>query len=191
MSRRLRPLPARRLARWGALGAAFALVWLSVSAAGASTGVSACRGADLSGTFKVVPGSAGAGNILYTLRLRNHSTHSCFVSGLPGLRLFDRFGHALPTHVVAAHPGALTAVRVVLAPGAYASATARFSPDVPGTGEPAAGRQCEPTAYRARVTPPPGGGTLIAHIRPPTPVCEHGRLVFSVLTAGREGPPTP
>ena len=74
-----------------------------------------------------------------------------------------------------------TAVRVVLRPGAAAVATARFSPDVPGTGEPT-DRQCEPTAVRARVVAPPGTGTTVVPLRPPTPVCEHGRLQLSLLS---------
>src|SRR5205823_10703384 len=108
-------------------------------------------GSMLTGTFSVVPGSAGAGNIVYALRLANRSRQACFVSGLAGLRLLGRTGRLLPTHVQPAFRGALTAVRVVLRPGARAKATARFSPDVPGPGEPT-GKTCEPTAYQVRVT---------------------------------------
>lgn len=79
--------------------------------------------------------------------------------------------------------GGLTAVRVVLRPGGRAKATARFSPDIPGPGEQADG-PCERTAYRVRVTPPPGGGTLIAPVTPPTPVCEHGHMLLSALSPG-------
>jgi hypothetical protein len=65
---------------------------------------------------------------------------------------------------------------VTLAPGQAAGATARFSPDVPGPGEPRlASGQCEPTAYRLRVSPP-GGGTATAAVQQPTPVCEHGTM---------------
>ena len=109
------------------------------------------------------------------------------VSGYALLRLLDRAGEPLPTHVWPAHPGQLTAVRVVLQPGGYAAATARFSPDVPGPGEQVA-RQCERTAYHVRVTAPPGKGSLVAPVLPATPVCEHGRMVLSVLVAGRNGP---
>jgi hypothetical protein len=140
-----------------------------------------CAGGDLSGSFAVVPGSAGAGNIVYALRLTNVSTRTCFVSGIPGLRLLARSGAALPTHVRPAQPGALTAVLVRLAPHGTARATARFSPDVPGPGEPTAGRRCEPTAYSLRVTPN-GGGTLRVRVLPPTPVCEHGTLTFRALS---------
>ncbi len=156
---------------------------LVFAACGSPAAVAPCTGAQLDGTFKVVPGSAGAGNIVYALRLRNRSGRTCFVSGLAGLRLLDRAGHALPTKVEPAFRPGLTAVRVVLRPGRTARATARFSPDVPGPGEPVAGRRCEPTAYRVRVSPPPGGGTLVAPVSPPTPVCEHGFLSLSVLSA--------
>jgi hypothetical protein len=142
-----------------------------------------CAAARLAGTFATVPGSAGAGQITYALTLRNTSTGACFVTGIPALTLLDRYGRRLPTHVVPAHPGELTAVRVDLAPGGRARATARFSPDVPGRGEPV-GRTCEPVAYGLRVTPN-GGGSLRAPLRPPTPVCEHGSMVWTVLTASR------
>jgi hypothetical protein len=141
-----------------------------------------CRAAALTGSFASVPGSAGAGNISYALTLRNTSAHRCFVTGIPSLRLLDRSGRPLPTHVRPAQPGALTAVRVDLAPGHSARATARFSPDVPGPGEPVAGRRCEPVAFRLRIGPS-GGGTLRVPIRPPTSVCEHGTMTWTALTA--------
>ena len=140
-----------------------------------------CKAANLSGTFAVVPGSAGAGNIVYALRLKNTSATSCTVTGIPGVTLLDRRGKRLPTHPFPAHPGALTAVLVTLEPGKTARATARFSPDVPGTGEPVSGRRCEPVAYTLLVRPN-GGGALRAPIRPPTSVCEHGGMTWSVLT---------
>jgi hypothetical protein len=134
----------------------------------------------LTGTFSVIPGSAGAGNIVYALRLRNRSTRTCFVSGLAGLRLLGKTGRALATHVAPAFRPGLTAVRVDLRPGARAKATARFTPDIPGPGEPTDG-PCEPTAFHVRVAPPPGGGTLIAPVAPPTMVCVHGALSLSAL----------
>ncbi len=153
-----------------------------------AAGSPACVGRDFTGTFAGVPGSAGAGSISYNLRLRNRSTRTCFVSGLPGLRLVGLHGKLLPTHVRPSHPGALTAVRVDVRPGGYAAATARFSPDVPGVGEGGYG-PCEPKSYRLRVTVPPGGGLVVVPIVPATPVCEHGGMVLSVLIAGRNGPP--
>lgn len=150
----------------------------AASCASAATHVTSCTGKELAGTFNVVPGSAGAGNIVYALVLKNVSSSTCTLSGLPQGRLLDASAKPLPTHVVAAFPGALTSVLVRLTPGKSTRATARFSPDVPGTGEPAAGNRCERTAYWFRVAAQ-GGGTVKVKLRPATPVCEHGRLQFS------------
>jgi Protein of unknown function (DUF4232) len=146
----------------------------------------ACKAKSLTGKFIYVPDSLGAGNELYTLQLRNASKSTCFVSGIPGLRLVGKAGKALPTHAVPLHPGALTAVKVTLKPGGYAAATARFSPDVPGTGEGHPGN-CEPVAYKIRISPS-GGGSLVGPVSPPTPVCEHGGMTLSTLVAGKRGP---
>jgi hypothetical protein len=143
-----------------------------------------CHGGSLSGSFTAVRGSAGAGNIVYRLRLTNVSQRSCIVTGIPGLQLLSAKGRKLPTHTVPEMPGALTAVRVVLAPDASAAATARFSPDVPGIGEGHPGRPCEPVASKLAVTPA-AGGTVVVPIRPPTSVCEHGRLSFRALAQAR------
>jgi Protein of unknown function (DUF4232) len=152
------------------------------SSAGAAREAARCRGAQLAGSFAAVRDSAGAGNINYTLKLKNTSASTCTVTGLPAGRLLGLHKGSLPTHVRAAFPGALTAVLVTLAPGRSARATARFSPDVPGTGEQMTGR-CEPVAYWLRVTGQ-GGGTTTVKIAPPTSVCEHGRLSFSAYSLG-------
>jgi Domain of unknown function (DUF4232) len=154
---------------------------LAVATGSPAAPVTPCTGSMLSGTFSVIPGSAGAGNIVYALQLRNRSPHPCFVSGLAGLRLLGRTGRPLPTRVEPAYRGALTAVRVVLNPGGVAKASARFTPDVPGPGEPT-DRPCEPIAYKVRVTPRPGGGDLVVAVRPPTRVCVHGRIMLSALS---------
>ena len=155
---------------------------LSASGVSASREITpACKGGDLTGSFRGVPGSAGAGNIVYALRLRNASHAMCFVTGIPGVQLLGKHGKPRPTHALPAHPGELTAVLVRLAPGKTAKATARFSPDVPGPGEQVKG-PCEPTAYKLRVTPS-GGGSVVVPVQPPTAVCEHGGMSFSVLTA--------
>jgi hypothetical protein len=151
------------------------------SAAGST---SFCTGADLTGTFAVVPGSAGAGNIVYALKLRNRSTHACTVAGLPDVSLLGRGGSALPTHVRPALPNRLTSVLVRIAPGHTTRATARFSPDVPGLSEPVSGTQCEPKAYHLAVHAP-GGGKAVVPIDPPTPVCEQGQLQLSAYAAVR------
>jgi hypothetical protein len=157
------------------------------SARSQATTVGACRGSDLAASFALVPGSPAAGNVVYALRLRNRAAAACFVSGLLQLRLLGRTGTTLPTHVVAANPGALTAVRAVLGPGGFATASARFSPDVPGPGEQHPGA-CEPKAYRVRVHAPPGNGWTSTPVKPPTSVCEHGTMQLSALVAGRKPP---
>jgi hypothetical protein len=154
------------------------LLGLFHATAVASTSAAPCRGTQLAGTFKVVPGSPGAGNIVYALVLRNTSASQCQVTGLPQGRLLDRSGKPLPTHVIPAFMGALAAPLVRLSPGATTRATARFSPDVPGPGEPVAGKRCERTSYWFRVTAQ-GGGTTKVKLAPATPVCEHGQLQFS------------
>jgi hypothetical protein len=173
---------ARLVSFIAATAALFALV------ATASAGIRSsapCTGSVLTGTFKVIPGSPGAGNIVYRLRLENTGHAACFVTGLPSVSLLDARGRKLPTKsVFAGRPGMLTAVMVPLAAGSgTATLTARFSPDVPGPGEPLSGRQCEPTAYKIRVTPS-GGGSVVVPISPPTPVCEHGSLQLTSFTRG-------
>ena len=152
----------------------------ALSASAAPTATPACTGGDLTGSFRVVLGSAGAGGISYRLELRNVSSASCFVSGIPGVVLLRANGTALPTHAGAAHPGGLTAVIVRLAPGKAAAATARFTPDVSGLGEQNVG-PCEPTASKLRVAPN-GGRSVVVRVVPPTPVCVHGRMTFTALT---------
>jgi hypothetical protein len=120
--------------------------------------LAACAG--LHGSFSVVPGSAGAGNIVYALRLRNEGATPCSV---PTPRLLGKSGAPLPTHV--------SWRSTVIRPGGHATATARFSPDVPGVGEQVSG-PCEPVAHSLRL------GPAVVPIRPPTRVCEHGRLSF-------------
>jgi hypothetical protein len=154
---------------------------VAASYASAATHVTtnpSCTGAQLAGTFRVVPGSPAAGSISYALRLKNVSKTACVVTGLPLGRLLDKNGKPLPTHVHAAFPQGLMAVLVHLKPGMWTRATARFSPDVPGVGEPADGMQCERTAYWFRVAGQ-GGGTTKVKILPATPVCEHGQMQFS------------
>jgi hypothetical protein len=151
---------------------------LSASAAfGHRTAAAPCAGSQLGGRFAVVYGSAGAGNIVYKLALKNTSARACTVTGLPEGQLLGKTKAKLPTHVRAAHANQLTAILVTLVPGASSYATARFSPDVPGTGEQMIGA-CEPKAYWFRVRAP-GGGTTIVKLAPPTSVCEHGTLSFS------------
>src|SRR5205085_3176052 len=130
------------------------------SALAAPTVDAPCTAGALRGSFAVVPGSAGAGNIVYALRLHNVSQATCTLTGLPQVRLVDKLHKPLPTHATAAHPGQLTAILVRVAPGGWASASARFSPDVPGVGEGSTG-PCERTARALRVSAPGHGMALV------------------------------
>jgi len=145
---------------------------VTTTAAVAPATANACTGSDLTGTFAVLPGSAAAGNIVYTLRVTNAAQSPCSVSGLPQLQLLDSGGKELPTKTTPEQPGTQTAVNVVLQPGSSATSEARFSPDVQGVGE---GNPCEPKASTLRVTAP-GGGSLDVKIDPATSVCSHGAL---------------
>lgn len=138
-------------------------------------GASACLASALTGSFAVIPGSPGAGQISYRLRLTNQGDTPCTVSGLPNVRLLDQSGTSLPTNVTPAHPGS-TPARVQLQPGDATTADARFSPDVPGPSEQTNG-PCEPKAHTLRVTI--GAGSVDVPVVPPTPVCESGTLNFT------------
>jgi Protein of unknown function (DUF4232) len=145
-----------------------------------SAGPAPCSGSDLQATFSVIAGSAGAGQIGYELVLTNNSSAACTVSGWPIAALLDKSGAALPTQALSAHLG--QPATIVLQHGDTAKADARFSPDVPGTGEQQTG-PCEATSYFLLITAT-GGGTVKTPVSPPTPVCEHGSLNFSAFTPG-------
>jgi hypothetical protein len=68
------------------------LAGLTLAGGGPAATVAPCTGGQLSGTFSVIYGSAGAGSISYALRLQNRSRQACFVSGLAELRLLGKLG---------------------------------------------------------------------------------------------------
>jgi hypothetical protein len=140
-----------------------------------------CAAGSLQGSFDVVPGSPGAGQISYKLTLRNTGATPCYVSGIPQVQLLGTTGGALATSASAEPPAPASPPKVSLQHGRSAVAEARFSPDVNGTGDSTTG-QCQPTATVLRVTAQ-GGGTLDAPIQPPTPVCEQGSLHFRIFSA--------
>ncbi len=150
----------------------------TVTTTPSSASAAACTGSDLSASFDVVEGSAGAGQIAYRLTLKNTSQSPCWISGLPQAQLLDASGATLPTHVISSNRGVGTTAKLVLQPGASATADARFSPDVAGTGDKQSGA-CQPEAATLRVTPN-GGGTVDAAVSPPTSVCEQGQLQFDL-----------
>jgi hypothetical protein len=138
-----------------------------------------CTGASLTGTFRLVPGSAGAGQIAYSLTVKNSSHEPCSIHGLPQATLLSASGSPLPTHVRSAAGGAGTSVLVLLQPGASAVAHARFSPDIAGDGDSQSG-PCQPVAHTLQVMPN-GGGVLDAAITPATSVCQRGTLDFETF----------
>ncbi len=166
-----------------ALCVATAALAAGACASGATKLTASCSGNQLTGTFKVVPGSPGAGNIVYRISVVNKSTTTCTLTGIPLVTLHGKTGKAQPTKRVPAFRPGLTAVLVTLTPHTGAHATARFSPDVPGPGE-GNRSQCEPKSYWLYLTGRSGGLAKLP-IKPPTPVCEHGQLQLSVYGPGR------
>jgi hypothetical protein len=148
----------------------------TVTTTGSVSGAKPCSGGQLTGTFTLVAGSAGAGQIAYALTLRNSSQSACLVRGIPQATLLGVSGAPLPTHIRSAGGGQRP---IVLPPGASAVAQARFSPDVAGDGDSQSG-VCQPPAHTLQVTTA-GGGVTEAPIKPPTSVCQQGTLSFEAF----------
>jgi hypothetical protein len=146
----------------------------TVTTTGSVAGAKPCAGGQLTGTFALVPNSAGAGQIAYALTLKNASQGPCLVRGVPQATLLGATGAPLPTHVRAAGGGKRP---ILLPPGASAVAQARFSPDVAGDGDSQTGA-CQPAAHALQVTTV-GGGVTEVQIKPPTSVCQQGTLNFT------------
>lgn len=147
----------------------------TVTTTGSVSSAPQCLGSDLSGTFAVIPGSAGAGQIAYSLTVKNTSDSPCSVRGAPRATLLGVSGTPLPTLV----KGSTGSRSIVLPPGASATAQARFSPDVAGDGDSQTGA-CQPVAHTLQVGAGGGGVTEIP-IKPPTSVCERGTLNFEAF----------
>ena len=143
---------------------------------GSVTSAKPCTGTDLAATFALVPNSAGAGQIAYTLTVKNSSQVSCSVRGIPQGTLLGATGTVLPTNVRASGG---TGRRIVLPPGASATAQARFSPDVAGQGDSQSG-SCQPQAHTFQLSTE-GGGVTEAPVKPPTSVCQRGTLHFEAF----------
>jgi hypothetical protein len=134
-----------------------------------------CQGINLTATFALIPNSAGAGQIGYRLTVKNGSQTPCSVRGIPRGTLLGASGTALPTHVRASGGDG---ERIVLPPGASATAQARFSPDVASEGDSQTGA-CQPQAHTFQLVA--GGGVTEAAIKPPTSVCQQGTLTFEAF----------
>jgi len=147
----------------------------TVTTTGSVTLAKPCQGTDLAATFALIPNSAGAGQIAYTLTVKNSSQIPCSVQGIPRGTLLGASGTALPTHVKGSGGAGK---RIVLPPGASATAQARFSPDVAGEGDSQSGA-CQPQAHTFQLIA--AGGVTEAPIKPPTSVCQQGTLNFEAF----------
>jgi hypothetical protein len=151
----------------------------------AASGTARCHTSDVTASYTVVAGSAAAGSISYNLRLTDTSMHQCTIYGFAGMLLLDANHKPLPTNV---QRDSLVPKQLLrLNPGGSASATVRFSPDVPGVGDNPS-PVCQPTAYYTEVTPPDETTQLVTAVSPPTSVCERGTMAISAFIAGPTGP---
>ena len=144
----------------------------TLTTTGSVSSAKPCAGTDLAGVFTLIPGSAGAGQIAYILTVKNTSQAPCSLHGVPQGTLLGISGTSLPTHVKSAGGGGR---QIVLPPGASATAQARFSPDVAGTGDAQSGA-CQPQAHTFELSA--AGGVTEVTVKPPTSVCQQGTLNF-------------
>jgi hypothetical protein len=146
------------------------LAAIAAFAAGSASGsVTQCSALHLSAKMTVIGGSRGAGNVSYKLTLKNNGPGSCLINKHPGLRLVGKSGLGLPTHVKKIGSNGFVSIQA----GKSVSQQLRFSPDIPGPGEPSHGA-CEPAAHKIVVSLNPT--TVRGPILPPTPVCGHGAI---------------
>ena len=99
------------------------------------------------------------------------------------MRLLDKQGRGLPT-TVAADPKSALGSTLELKPGEAGVQSAHFSATFPGRGEPTTG-PCERRAYQLRIVFAQVAPRLVAKVRPPTPVCSSGMLMFSAVGPAR------
>ena len=151
--------------------AAVAVIGGAFAATGASGLDKKCL---LTPRMTVIPGSRGAGNVGYRLTITNSGPGACRIGKHPRLRLVGESGEGLPTTVVKTGPLG----RVVVPVGGSVSARLRFSPDVPGPGEPTEG-PCEPKAETIAVRL--GLSYRTGPVQPPISVCDHGKIEMGAL----------
>ncbi len=154
---------------WGSLAGAPAVAWAALSPApspGSVTGpVPVCDPSGLEGTlFTEGAGGSAAG----VLQLRNMTTSTCMVRGVPAVHLLSPAGKPLDVPVIGAPDGPVPGAgrrRVILLPGRVASATFEWTNWC--------GRHLDHAL--ARVGVPGEGGTLVARPSPDdflVPTCE-------------------
>lgn len=138
-----------------------------------------------SGTWRVVPDSQGAGHIAADLAFKNTSNHACTIAGFPGISLLASNDHPLPSNVLKDNSIAITTIKV--APGAWVHSEMRYSPNVPGPGEPTTG-QCEPTVVHALALLPGDSAWTHVTLGSPTTVCEKGEVQAKPFVGGESSP---
>jgi hypothetical protein len=161
----------------GLLAVVVLAVTMSASAPAAS--VRRCTAADLSARRNPAPG--GLGHAGFILVLRNASSHTCALTGYPGLQRLTTSGRRVLTHVRRG-TGYLFRdrgpMRVVLRPGATASDGVEWRSAALGS------RACR-TSQRLEVTPP--DATRHLTIRAAVNACG-GRISVTALRLGPRGP---
>jgi len=149
-----------------------AAVLAGTPALGAGGSAAGCTADRLSAQMIHIAGSDAAGSTGFDLKISNHGGGACLVGSHPELSLLGSGSKPIPTHV---KPVGRTS-HVPIRPGKTVVARLRFSPDVPGPGEPQHGR-CEPVAHHVKVRLTDSAhGSLVGPIQPPTSVCEHGSI---------------
>jgi uncharacterized protein DUF4232 len=147
---------------------------VSAGANAASSGPKPCRNTQLTTRMTHIFGSEGAGSTGYRLSVSNVSKHRCWVRRHLDLQLLSAGStpRKLPTRVSFLGSQGVVVIRA----GHTVSSRLRFSPDIPGKGEPTR-VPCEPVAHGviAFLGPPRGGG-VTGPVRPPTSVCEQGSI---------------
>jgi hypothetical protein len=154
-----------------AVGAVVGGSALGVGVADAAS--SRCAARELKVTFSMIPFSQGLGSVGYTLTVTNHSARDCAFKGPVGLQLLGAGGRKLPTKPRGSLPGGHP---IVLGPGQWAQANAKFSPDIAAKGEGV--HQCEPVAHALRLTI---AGASVTAPMDPSPVCQFGKIYFSPM----------
>jgi hypothetical protein len=143
-----------------------------------------CQSADLQLTVSAQPGGNSLANFLIVLQ--NDSGHTCTIDGYPDLEPETKGRQSQSTKII--QQGQEELQNVTLARGQSASTLAEYTfgaTAAPGA-SPAAG--CSEPSYYLAVTPPGGGGQLIAPITDgPATICGNGVIDTLPFTSGNTG----
>jgi Protein of unknown function (DUF4232) len=187
------PKTARQITTVIAAASAAGLIAVCASAAGSSGAVlasgtvrtaaavvPACTAADLGAWVAVSQSDGAAGSIFYPLQFTNLSRHACAMRGFAGVSAINRNGHQLGSPAGWDHTRPVRTV--VLAPGATAHATLRYS-DVTVATSPG----CHPVSsmFELRVYPPGQRQATFAAFS--VEACSHAGPVYLDVTPVQAG----